>query len=465
MRWRRRRTDEDFAAEVQAHLDTEADRLVGEGMTPREARAAARRQFGNVTRVRERFHETHRALWLEQVAHDLRYAWRGLRQSPAFVATTVLTLAVGMGLVTAVFAVLNAYVLRPFAVHDPYSLYAIRWSAQEASGHSFRWRDFESMRARPDLFDDVVAEATRTVQSNGQPVAIGFVSGNYFAALAPRVALGRGLVPDDARAPGAEPVAVLTDRSWTRLFGRDPAVLGREIDANGREARRRRRHGSRIRRPRRLAAGSVGASHDVRHRRRGGSRRRQPVATASGDGTAQARHHATAGRGITGDRAVRDPRGWTRGHGPSTTPGAGDADAHHADGHRVPLAGVCRVWSRARGGVRQCVERHARTRECPPPRDRHPPLDRCEPGPSRPPARHRGSPHRHAGRARWVGARRRAPAPGRIRIGGNAPADGGGEGALGAARLRLSGVPLRVRRRGRGHRPLCAACRHCRRRD
>ena len=235
MRSRRRRTDEDFAAEVQAHLDTEADRLVGEGMTPREARAAARRQFGNVTRVRERFHETHRSLWLEQVAHDLRYAWRGLRQSPAFVATTVLTLAVGMGLVTAVFGVLNAYVLRPFAVHDPYSLYAIRWHAQEASGHSFRWRDFESMRARPDLFDDVVAEATRTVPSNGQPVAIGFVSGNYFAALAPRVALGRGLVPDDARAPGAEPVAVLTDRSWTRLFGRDPAVLGREIDANGRK--------------------------------------------------------------------------------------------------------------------------------------------------------------------------------------------------------------------------------------
>ena len=85
-------------------------------------------------------------------------------------------------------------------------------------------------------------------------------------------------------------------------------------------------------------------------------------------------------------------------------------------GIALPLAGVCRVWSRARGGVRQCIERHARTRECPPPRDRHPALDRCEPGPSRPPARHRGSPHRHAGRACWVGARRRPPAPGRIRI-------------------------------------------------
>ena len=202
-------------------------------MTPDEARAAAHRAFGNATRVRERFHDANRFVWLEQFAHDLRYAWRGLRQSRAFVASTVLTLAVGMGLVTVVFAVFNAYVLRPFAVHDPYSLYAIRWNAQEAGGATFRWRDYEAMRERQDLFDEVVAEATRTIQSAGRQVSIGFVSGNYFEALRPHVAIGRGLVADDARVPGAEPVAVLTDPAWTRLFGRDPAVLGREIDVNG----------------------------------------------------------------------------------------------------------------------------------------------------------------------------------------------------------------------------------------
>jgi putative ABC transport system permease protein len=233
-RWRRR-SDEDFAAEVRAHLDNEAHRLVGEGMTPDEARAAAHRAFGNETRVRERFHDAHRLVWLEQLGHDLRYAWRGLRQSRAFLATTVLTLAIGMGLVTVVFAVFNAYVLRPFAVHDPYSLHAIRWGAQEAGGATFRWRDYEAIRERRDLFDGVVAEARRTLQSNGRQVSVGFVSGNYFDTLGARVALGRGLVADDARAPGAEPVCVLTDTAWTRLFGRDPAVLGREVDANGRK--------------------------------------------------------------------------------------------------------------------------------------------------------------------------------------------------------------------------------------
>jgi macrolide transport system ATP-binding/permease protein len=233
--WRRkRRTDDDFAAEIRAHLEHETDRLIGEGMTPDEARAAAHREFGSPMRTRERFHETRRLIWVEQLAQDLRYAWRGLWQSRAFVATTVLTLAVGMGLVTVVFAVLNAYVLRPFAVHDPYSLYAIGWRSQEAGGSTYRWSDYEEFRARRDLFDGVVAEATRSVSSNGRRLAVGFVSGNYFDVLAPRVALGRGLVAGDARTPGGEPVAVLTHQAWSRLFDGDPAVVGREIQANGR---------------------------------------------------------------------------------------------------------------------------------------------------------------------------------------------------------------------------------------
>jgi predicted permease len=233
MRWRRRRTDEDFGAEVRAHLENEADRLMGEGMTPEEARAAAHRQFGNVTRTRERFHDAHRTIWLEQFGQDLRYAWRGLWQSRAFVATTVLTLAVGMGLVTVVFAVFNAYVLRPFAVHDPYSLYGIGWRSQEAGGSTFPWRDYQDFQARQDLFDGAIAESRRTVASGGRPLSIGFVSGNYFETLGARVALGRALMADDARAAGGEPVAVLTDRTWTRLFDRDPAAIGRELDVNG----------------------------------------------------------------------------------------------------------------------------------------------------------------------------------------------------------------------------------------
>jgi hypothetical protein len=132
MPWRpkwRRRSDEDFAREIDAHLQLEADRLVEEGMPADAARDAARRSFGNVLAAQERFHEAQRWAWLEQFVQDVRYAWRGLRRSPALLATVVLTLAVGLGLVTSLFVVFNAYVLRPFAVRDPYALPQIIWLA------------------------------------------------------------------------------------------------------------------------------------------------------------------------------------------------------------------------------------------------------------------------------------------------------------------------------------------------
>ena len=230
MWWRRRRRDDDFDREVHAHIALETDRLIDEGVNPRDARAAAVRAFGNVLAARERFHERHRWGWLEQFVRDLRYAWRGLWRSRAFVATTVLTLAVGIGLVTVVFTVFNAYVLRPFAVRDPSSLHAIGWDSQEASGHTFRWKDYEDFRAREDLFDAVVADTVRLVTSNGGTVSAGFVSGNYFEALGAPILIGRGLREYDATAPGSAPVVVLSHPTWTRLFDRDPAILGREIE-------------------------------------------------------------------------------------------------------------------------------------------------------------------------------------------------------------------------------------------
>jgi predicted permease len=230
---RRRRSDDDFADEVRAHLEHEIERLMDDGLSRDEATRRARRGFGNVTRARETFRESRRLVLLDQFLQDLRYACRGLGHSRTFVAATVLTLAVGMGLVTAVFAVFNAYVLRPFAVHDPYSLHLVEWSAQEASGSTFRWRDYDDFRARRDLFDGVVAETRRSVTSGDRQLAVGFVTGDYFGVLGPRIALGRGLVDADASAPGSEPVAVLSDQTWARLYDRDPAIVGRDIVMNG----------------------------------------------------------------------------------------------------------------------------------------------------------------------------------------------------------------------------------------
>src|SRR3954468_7814449 len=174
----------------------------------------------------------HLLFWPEQFIRDLRYAWRGLWRERAFAATTVLTLGVGLALVTVVFTVFNAYVLRPFAVRDPYKLHVLGWGARDAEGWRFNWREFQELRARSDLFDDASAERTQFVTAEGRQLSAGFVSGNYFEMLGIRVSRGRTLADFDARAPGTAPVAVLSDAAWSRLYDRDPGAIGRTIELN-----------------------------------------------------------------------------------------------------------------------------------------------------------------------------------------------------------------------------------------
>jgi predicted permease len=169
---------------------------------------------------------------IEQLARDVRYGVRGLCRDRAFAVTTVSTLAVALALVTVVFVVFNAYVLRPYAVRDPYSLHEIRWRSQSAGGRTFRWSDYEELRGREDLFDAVIAERNRAVSSDGRPLLAAFVSGNYFETLGGRIRLGRALADFDATTPGGNPVVVLSHGAWTRLFDQDPAALGRELHLN-----------------------------------------------------------------------------------------------------------------------------------------------------------------------------------------------------------------------------------------
>ncbi len=211
----RRRPEEDFSAEVQAHLDLEADRLVADGMSAEDARAAAHRAFGNVAITQERFYESRRWLWVDQLVQDVIYAWRGMRRSPAYLATTVGTLAVGLGLMTMAFTIFNEYVLKPFAVRDPQTLHQLVWHSRDDGGSGFRWRDYEALARRTDLFNAVIGEHTRYVSSNGQPLLTALVSPNYFQALGPAMQLGRGLTAADA---SGNDVAVLSDPGWARLF-------------------------------------------------------------------------------------------------------------------------------------------------------------------------------------------------------------------------------------------------------
>src|SRR5687768_13105395 len=121
------RPDEDFAREVESHVQLEADRLVEEGMTPEAARLAAQKRFGNAALARERFYYSRRSLWLDQLSQDVRTALRGIRRYPIACAIAVISLGGGIGATTITLLLRNAIFIAPPPLYqDPAALYSLR---------------------------------------------------------------------------------------------------------------------------------------------------------------------------------------------------------------------------------------------------------------------------------------------------------------------------------------------------
>src|SRR5215467_6340438 len=214
MLWRKRR-DRDFAEEIDTHLALEVERLRDEGLTREEAEAAARREFGNVTRTREQFYESRRWLWWEHLMRDIGYALRVLSRSPGFTFVAVLSLALGIGANALVFSVVNALVLRPLPVEKPEQLVFLQ-SPTGGVTHSFpAYRDY---RDRNQTFTGLVAYRVSPMELESQGGANrvwGYLaSGNYFDVLGVQPVLGRFFHLDDDLHKGTSPYAVLSYSCW-----------------------------------------------------------------------------------------------------------------------------------------------------------------------------------------------------------------------------------------------------------
>src|SRR5258708_18279114 len=128
-----RRTGEDFREEIRANIALEMDRFLAEGMDPEEAKAAALRAFGSVTRAQERFHESRRVMWMDDLLRDVRYALRTLSRARGFTTVAVLTLALGIGVNTALFSVVRQVLLKTLPVPHPHGLVQTQCTTRPAS--------------------------------------------------------------------------------------------------------------------------------------------------------------------------------------------------------------------------------------------------------------------------------------------------------------------------------------------
>jgi putative ABC transport system permease protein len=231
--FRRKQMDADLAEEMRLHLELrEADQIAA-GAEPSEAAAAARKQFGNATRLQEKGRDAWGWGWLDSLAQDVRYGFRGLRASRGFTITAVVSLALGIGANTAIFSIVNAVMLRSLPVPNPHQLVEVRRSGSRSP--TFTNPLWEAIRDHQDVFSSAAAFGERQfdlAEAGEKRLVQGlFVSGGFFETAAITPLSGRLISRDDDLRGGGKfgPVAVISHRFWQRHFGGAPDAVGRTV--------------------------------------------------------------------------------------------------------------------------------------------------------------------------------------------------------------------------------------------
>lgn len=225
-----RHVEAELDEEVRAHLEMLAEENSRGGMTPEEARRAARMELGGVDQVKEQVHERQIGNWMQSVLEDCRFAVRQLRRNWGSTAVAVITLALGIGAAAAIFSVVDGVLLHPYPYKGVERLATISVFADD----QFRaWRfpaaAFVEFEKQNHTFDDMFGVVWRRVhvtRSNGaEEFTGGSVTPDAFESLGISPLLGRPLTDSDAKSDAA-PVFVISYRLWTKLFDRDPNIIG-----------------------------------------------------------------------------------------------------------------------------------------------------------------------------------------------------------------------------------------------
>src|SRR5262249_2110620 len=235
-RWRSR--DRDMEREMAFHVDSLARDYARDGLSDVDAQDAARRQFGNLTRLKERGHDQRTIRLPQDVMQDVRHGARGLWRSPGFSLAVILTLALGIGGNTAVFSVVDQLLLRPLPYPDGEQLVMVEESTgglnSRADGSPANWLDWQR-ESRPFRRFSAWHPWAVTLTGAGEPRRVNtqMVSSEFFPLLGVAPLLGRTISDEDDR-PNGPRVAVLSYRAWQDQLGGDRRAIGRTVQLDDR---------------------------------------------------------------------------------------------------------------------------------------------------------------------------------------------------------------------------------------
>ncbi len=236
----RRHREEDLDRELRAHLDLEAEEQRAGGVSAHEAYYAARRAFGNKTLVMEATREVWGGMMLQRFGQELRFAVRTLGKNPGFAALSILTLALGIGVNTAMFSVVNGVLLKPLAYRNPGGLVTMYSEVPRFSRtypvlpisayYLTEWRK----QAKSIEGVSALSSLSMNLSGSGEPERLNAarISADFFGLLGVQPQLGRNFLPDEDQ-PGKPRVAILSDGLWRRRFSAAPGIIGGAIQLNG----------------------------------------------------------------------------------------------------------------------------------------------------------------------------------------------------------------------------------------
>lgn len=254
--FRRTRHEQELADEIESNLQLQIEDNIRAGMSPEDARRAARRKFGSIDGAKEACRDRWGIPLLENLFRDAAYTVRILSQNKGWTFVAVLSLGLGIGANTAIFSAVNGLLLKTLPVDDPHRLVRLKWAgpndmATESGDYGYSGPDaagrdvhgsssypmYEALLKSNRTLEDILAFSPvgnlNVVADGHAGAAWGLVaSGNFFKVLGLRPALGRVFTVDDDE-PSAPPVAVISHAYWARRFGNDPAVVGKVVTVTG----------------------------------------------------------------------------------------------------------------------------------------------------------------------------------------------------------------------------------------